>query len=97
MDLHTGAPFWLIRNGFGTRHTALTLAESCDVVVWSGTFGETKDSLPRIGWLPRYPRGLFALGLGGNGITFSVIASQTICDLCRGLSRPDALIFRPDR
>ncbi|MDP1861880.1 MAG: FAD-dependent oxidoreductase [Gemmatimonadaceae bacterium] len=64
---------------------------------WSGTFGETKDSLPCIGWLPRYPRGLFALGLGGNGITFSAIASQIICDLYRGLSRPDAFIFRPDR
>lgn len=64
---------------------------------WSGTFAETKDSLPCIGWLPRYPRGLFALGLGGNGITFSAIASQIICDLYRGRSRPHAHIFRPDR
>ena len=36
MDLHTGAPFWLIRNGFGTRYPALGSAESCDVVVVGG-------------------------------------------------------------
>ena len=36
MDLHTGAPFWLIRNGFGTRYPALRSAESCDVVVLGG-------------------------------------------------------------
>lgn len=48
---------------------------------WCGTFGETKDGLPYIGVHPEHPHTYFALGYGGNGITFSVIAAQIIRDL----------------
>lgn len=48
---------------------------------WCGTFGETKDGLPYIGVHPQHPHTYFALGYGGNGITFSVIAAQIIRDL----------------
>lgn len=64
---------------------------------WSGTFGETKDSLPCIGESPQWPRVLFALGYGGNGITFSAIASRIITDICRGRPNEDAALFRLDR
>lgn len=64
---------------------------------WSGTFGETRDSLPCIGALANYPRGYFALGLGGNGITFSVVASQILCDLCQDRENADAPLFDLDR
>ena len=42
---------------------------------WAGTFGSTVDGLPLIGPSPGNPRLWFALGYGGNGITFSVIAA----------------------
>jgi glycine/D-amino acid oxidase-like deaminating enzyme len=47
---------------------------------WAGTFAQTKDGLPYIGQMPAYPRCHFALGYGGNGITFSLIAAQIIRD-----------------
>ncbi len=61
---------------------------------WAGTFGETKDGLPYIGVHPRYPHAYFALGYGGNGITFSVIAAEIIRDLYFGQQNRDAHIFR---
>lgn len=45
---------------------------------WSGIFGSTKDGLPFIGSLPGKPNGYFALGFGGNGITFSLMAAEMI-------------------
>lgn len=39
---------------------------------WAGAFGVTKDGLPYIGEHPDYMNAVFVLGLGGNGITFSV-------------------------
>lgn len=46
--------------------------------VWSGAFGETKDGLPLIGQVPGKPRLFAAYGYGGNGITFSFLASRLI-------------------
>jgi len=51
---------------------------------WCGTFGETKDGLPFIGEHKNHPNLYFALGYGGNGITFSVIAAEIIKDLYLG-------------
>ncbi|AWI26615.1 NAD(P)/FAD-dependent oxidoreductase [Flavobacterium pallidum] len=51
---------------------------------WCGTFGETKDGLPFIGEHENHPNMYFALGYGGNGITFSVIAAEIIRDLYLG-------------
>lgn len=39
---------------------------------WAGAFGVTKDGLPYIGEHPDFMNAVFVLGLGGNGITFSV-------------------------
>jgi glycine/D-amino acid oxidase-like deaminating enzyme len=61
---------------------------------WAGTFAETKDGLPFIGPLPEFPRTLFALGYGGNGITFSFVAAGIIRDLCLGRKNADAELFR---
>jgi len=46
--------------------------------VWSGAFGETQDGLPLIGAVPGHPRLFAAYGYGGNGITFSFLASRLI-------------------
>jgi glycine/D-amino acid oxidase-like deaminating enzyme len=62
-----------------------------------GTFGETKDGLPYIGTVPKFPHGYFALGYGGNGITFSLIAADLLLDLFLQRRNPDVGIFRFDR
>ena len=51
---------------------------------WSGTFGKTKDSLPYIGRNADSQRIFYALGFGGNGITFSQVAAEINRDLILG-------------
>ncbi|MEA3209229.1 MAG: hypothetical protein QOE70_2286 [Chthoniobacter sp.] len=64
---------------------------------WAGTFGETDDGLAYIGTVPEMPHCYFALGFGGNGVTFSVIASELLRDAILGRLNPDARLFRFDR
>ena len=64
---------------------------------WAGTFGSTDDSLPYIGAYPKRPNGLFALGYGGNGITFSVIAAELITALIAGKKHRNMDLFSFDR
>ena len=45
---------------------------------WEGLFATTRDALPFIGTHKRYPRHLFALGYGGNGMTFGHLAAQVL-------------------
>lgn len=64
---------------------------------WTGTFAETKDGLPYIGAHPELPGVLFALGYGGNGITFSYVAAELIGALVRGEKPPEAELFGFER
>jgi len=64
---------------------------------WAGTFAETKDGLAYIGETPELSHAYFALGYGGNGITFSAIAARIIADLYLGRKNAGASIFRFDR
>lgn len=64
---------------------------------WTGTFGVTKDSLPYIGSIKKHPNIYYALGFGGNGITFSLIAAEIITDLINGKKNKDADLFSFDR
>jgi glycine/D-amino acid oxidase-like deaminating enzyme len=64
---------------------------------WAGTFGSTKDGLPFIGPYKNMPNGYFALGFGGNGITFSLIAAEIITGMLTGQKTPDAALFSFDR
>jgi len=64
---------------------------------WTGTFAETDDGLPYIGSVPQYPGMLFALGYGGNGITFSVIAAEILSALCRGRTVESAELYAMTR
>jgi glycine/D-amino acid oxidase-like deaminating enzyme len=52
---------------------------------WCGTFSATKDGLPYIGEYPGMKNMHFALGYGGNGITFSMIAAQIIRNKIKGV------------
>lgn len=64
---------------------------------WAGLFGSTKDGLAYIGAHPAFPRAYFALGFGGNGITFAEIASRILTDLFLGHHNSDEKIFAFDR
>jgi glycine/D-amino acid oxidase-like deaminating enzyme len=64
---------------------------------WAGTFGETKDGLAYIGQTAEFPNAYFALGFGGNGITYSLTASRIIADLFFGRTNSDAHIYRFER
>ena len=80
------------------RFARLFPAIPCDVDWrWGGTFGETRDGLPYIGNVRQFPNGYFALGYGGNGITFSWIAANLLLD--QFLERPnrDAELFGFER
>jgi glycine/D-amino acid oxidase-like deaminating enzyme len=52
------------------------LAPAAIDYAWDGLFATTKDGLPYLGTHRRYPRQLFALGYGGNGMTFGFLAAQ---------------------
>ncbi len=60
---------------------------------WEGLFATTPDGLPYIGPHRRYPRQLFALGYGGNGMTFGFLASRLLLDWYRGDRSPDHALF----
>jgi glycine/D-amino acid oxidase-like deaminating enzyme len=60
---------------------------------WEGLFATTPDGLPYIGTHRRYPRHLFALGYGGNGMTFGFLAAQILARALTGRSREDDALF----
>lgn len=64
---------------------------------WAGTFSSTADGLPLIGAMRDDPRMLYALGYGGNGITFSMIAARILARAIGGRPDPRAHIFSPER
>lgn len=64
---------------------------------WSGAFGQTTDGLPLIGRVPGRPRLLAAYGYGGNGITFSLLASRMLGSLISGREEPWFAHFAIDR
>ena len=61
---------------------------------WAGAFGQSATSMPLIGAVPGIPNAYAVMGFGGNGITYSVIASQIVSTAIRGETDPDADLFR---
>jgi glycine/D-amino acid oxidase-like deaminating enzyme len=64
---------------------------------WTGSFGTTTTGPPYIGAIPRHPRIHAVMGYGGNGITFSQIASEIVSASLDGLRDTDAGLFGFDR
>lgn len=64
---------------------------------WAGAFGVTKDGLPYIGTHPDFPGAIFVLGLGGNGITFSVQGMELVLKILAGETDPLLHYYRFDR
>jgi glycine/D-amino acid oxidase-like deaminating enzyme len=64
---------------------------------WEGLFAMTPDGLPFIGPHRSYPRHLFALGYGGNGMTFASLAARLLLERFRGTSGSDHALFAFNR
>jgi glycine/D-amino acid oxidase-like deaminating enzyme len=74
-----------------------SLADVTFDYAWEGLFAMTPDGLPYIGTHRRYPRHLFALGYGGNGMTFGFLASRLLLDSYRGKQSADHQLFAFNR
>ena len=87
-----------LREYFTTLYPALN-----DVGIeraWEGLFAMTPDSLPYLGPHRDYPRHAFALGYGGNGMTFAALAARVLLEQWRGVKSADHELFafgRPRR
>jgi glycine/D-amino acid oxidase-like deaminating enzyme len=64
---------------------------------WEGLFATTPDGLPYIGTHDEYPRHLFALGYGGNGMTFGFLAAGLLLEWYRGDRSSVHRLFAFDR
>jgi len=79
------------------RHFEALLPAVADIPIeaaWEGLFALTPDSLPYIGPHRRYPGHLFALGYGGNGMTFSFLAARMLLEQWQGVRAADHHLFR---
>jgi glycine/D-amino acid oxidase-like deaminating enzyme len=63
------------------------------VVSWSGSFGTGPNGMPTIGEIPGYPKCYAVMGYGGNGITFSMLASKLITAAIQRKKSSDATLF----
>lgn len=60
---------------------------------WTGSFGTTPTGMPIIGRVPRRGNIFAVMGYGGNGITFSQLASEIIGSALSGSVDGDADLF----
>lgn len=56
---------------------------------WCGSFGVSTTGMPTIGAIPGLANCYVAMGYGGNGITFSMMAAQMLRGLVTGAGDPD--------
>ncbi|WP_454717216.1 NAD(P)/FAD-dependent oxidoreductase [Caulobacter segnis] len=61
---------------------------------WAGAFGESATGLPSIGPIESMDHTWAVMGFGGNGITYSVIASEVVAAEIRGERDPDADLYK---
>ncbi len=80
-----------------TFHRRMKHISAVTDYAWGGAFAVTSDGLPYIGCIPQYANTYFALGYGGNGITFSLIAAKMICDSIQGKKNHDMGLFKFNR
>jgi glycine/D-amino acid oxidase-like deaminating enzyme len=84
-----------LRAYFETRLPALATIETQSA--WEGLFAMTPDGLPYIGPHRRYPHHWFALGYGGNGMTFGFLAARLLLERWQGVDTQDQALFAFDR
>ena len=64
------------------------------VYSWTGTFGANSSGMPTIGEVPGYRNCYAVMGYGGNGITFSMLASKIITASLVMKPLPESRLFR---
>jgi len=74
-------------------HRLFPLVDSRAVMAWAGSFGGSPQGMPTIGEIPAYPRCYAVMGYGGNGITFSMLATQLITAAVLRKKLPTARLF----
>jgi glycine/D-amino acid oxidase-like deaminating enzyme len=84
-----------LRDYFETRLPALATIKT--EFAWEGLFAMTPDSLPYVGSHRRYPGHWFALGYGGNGMTFGFLAARLLLEQWQGVNSQDHALFAFDR
>jgi glycine/D-amino acid oxidase-like deaminating enzyme len=67
--------------------------DSRAAVSWTGSFGGSPNGMPTIGAIPGYPKCYAVMGYGGNGITFSMLATKLITAAVLGKKAPEAGLF----
>lgn len=60
---------------------------------WTGSFGVSDTGAPSIGRVPHMKNCFVAMGFGGNGITFSMLAAQLLRGLITGVGDTDEDLF----
>jgi glycine/D-amino acid oxidase-like deaminating enzyme len=84
-----------LRDYFETLYPSL--ADVGIETAWEGLFAMTPDSLPYIGAHRRYPNHAFALGYGGNGMTFAALAARILVEQWQGIHSKDHDLFAFNR
>jgi len=90
-----GAATRELREHFECLYPAL--ADVAIDYAWDGLFAMTPDSLPYIGPHRRYPNHLFALGYGGNGMTFAALSARILLEQWQGVTSADHRLFAFNR
>ena len=62
-------------------------------IAWTGSFGASPNGMPTIGQIPGYSKCYAVMGYGGNGITFSMLATKLITAAVLGRKIPEAALF----
>jgi glycine/D-amino acid oxidase-like deaminating enzyme len=84
-----------LRDYFEIRFPGLATIET--EFAWEGLFAMTPDSLPYVGPHRRYPGHWFALGYGGNGMTFGFLAARLLLERWQGVQSQDHALFAFNR
>jgi glycine/D-amino acid oxidase-like deaminating enzyme len=74
-------------------HRLFPNIDSRAVLAWTGSFGTSPNGMPSIGAIPGYPRCYAVMGYGGNGITFSMLATKLITAAVLGKKLPETALF----
>ena len=89
------AAFRELREYFQLRQPALAAIRTD--FAWEGQFALTSDGLPYVGPHRRYPEHWFALGYGGNGLTFGLLAARLLLERWHGVGAQDQALFEFNR
>lgn len=75
-------------------HRMMPTLDPRAALAWTGSFGGSPVGMPTIGEIPGYPRCFAVMGFGGNGITFSMLATQILTAALTGRKLAAAKLFQ---